>query len=119
MQNNAKLTFYFESSLSSVSLGADLTSTHVVWYIFKLDTTLTHGAWCIKKLVDSTLPFALSLATGFKLDSCNSKNVTSALMTELVGSVWEKRCGYFVILNAIPNLPKMENFDIKPLYYHT
>ena len=33
-------------------------------------------------------------------------------MTELVGSGWEKRCEYFVVLNVILNIAKMENFAI-------
>ena len=45
VQNNDRLTFYFISSINSVSLGPNLTSTEVQWCTFKLDSTLTH-AWC-------------------------------------------------------------------------
>ena len=77
---------------------------------FKLDSTLTQ-AWCIENMVDSTLPFVVSLTTG--LNSTLLK-VASALMTELVGSGSEKRCECFVILNAMLNLPKLDNFNTRP-----
>ena len=66
--NIARLTSYFGIESELTKLRPDLTLTQVIWYIFKLYSTLIH-AWRIKKLVDPSFPFIVPLTTGLELDS--------------------------------------------------